>query len=142
MVFQSFRLMTERDNPNETHSLEIAVCEIYNNEVRDLLAGKNKSSRVIWQLPASYIQFVSKRDADSSFFHQLDIVTSSEGATEIPSLVTRLVSPRTFCLCRVVSLIGVLLVIWLLFSRIFGFVRFCCSYCCVYIIFSLCIWCQ
>lgn len=60
---EMFRLISERENPDESYSLEMSVCEIYNNEVRDLLAGKNAS--------------------------RLDIVTSSEGATEIPSLVTR-----------------------------------------------------
>ena len=37
------RLITERENPEESYSLEMSVCEIYNNEVRDLLAGKNAS---------------------------------------------------------------------------------------------------
>lgn len=60
---EMFRLISERENPDESYSLEMSVCEIYNNEVRDLLSGKNAS--------------------------RLDIVTSSEGATEIPSLVTR-----------------------------------------------------
>ncbi|CAH3036948.1 unnamed protein product [Porites evermanni] len=63
---EMFRLINERENPDESYSLEMSVCEIYNNEVRDLLAGKNAS--------------------------RLDIVTSSEGATEIPSLVTRYLS--------------------------------------------------
>lgn len=63
---EMLRLISERENPEESYSLEMSVCEIYNNEVRDLLAGKNAS--------------------------RLDIVTSSEGATEIPSLVTRAVS--------------------------------------------------
>lgn len=63
---EMFRLINERENTEESYSLEMSVCEIYNNEVRDLLAGKNAS--------------------------RLDIVTSSEGATEIPSLVTRAVS--------------------------------------------------
>lgn len=60
---EMFKLISERENPEESFSLEMSVCEIYNNEVRDLLAGKSAS--------------------------RLDIVTSSEGATEIPSLVTR-----------------------------------------------------
>lgn len=60
------RLVSERENPEESYSLEMSVCEIYNNEVRDLLSGKNAS--------------------------RLDIVTSSEGATEIPSLVTKAVT--------------------------------------------------
>lgn len=63
---EMFRLISERENPEESYSLEMSVCEIYNNEVRDLLAGKNAS--------------------------RLDIVTSSEGATEIPSLVTKTVT--------------------------------------------------
>ena len=38
-----FRLISERENPEESYSLEMSVCEIYNNEVRDLLAGKSAS---------------------------------------------------------------------------------------------------
>lgn len=38
-----FRLISERENPEESFSLEMSVCEIYNNEVRDLLAGKSAS---------------------------------------------------------------------------------------------------
>ena len=37
------RLINERENTEESYSLEMSVCEIYNNEVRDLLAGKNAS---------------------------------------------------------------------------------------------------
>lgn len=37
------RLVSERENPEESYSLEMSVCEIYNNEVRDLLSGKNAS---------------------------------------------------------------------------------------------------
>lgn len=40
---EMFRLISERENPDESYSLEMSVCEIYNNEVRDLLAGKNAS---------------------------------------------------------------------------------------------------
>ena len=45
-----FRLISERENPEESYSLEMSVCEIYNNEVRDLLAGKNASrvSKMDW----------------------------------------------------------------------------------------------
>ena len=45
-----FRLISERENPEESFALEMSVCEIYNNEVRDLLAGKNASrvSRIDW----------------------------------------------------------------------------------------------
>ena len=38
-----FRLISERENAEESYALEMSVCEIYNNEVRDLLAGKNAS---------------------------------------------------------------------------------------------------
>ena len=41
--FFLFRLISERENPEESYALEMSVCEIYNNEVRDLLAGKNAS---------------------------------------------------------------------------------------------------
>lgn len=37
------RLISERENPEESYSLEMSVCEIYNNEVRDLLSAKNAS---------------------------------------------------------------------------------------------------
>ncbi|EDO42044.1 predicted protein, partial [Nematostella vectensis] len=59
-----FRLMAERETATESYSVEIAVCEIYNNDVRDLLA------------PSKNVE-------------KLSIVTSSEGDTEIPSLVTK-----------------------------------------------------
>ena len=46
------RLISERENPDENYSLEMSVCEIYNNEVRDLLAGKNASrvSQSAWRV--------------------------------------------------------------------------------------------
>lgn len=43
IIYEIFRLISERENPEESFSLEMSVCEIYNNEVRDLLAGKNAS---------------------------------------------------------------------------------------------------
>ena len=49
------RLITERENAEESYSLEMSVCEIYNNEVRDLLAGKN-ASRVSTSLRALAIR--------------------------------------------------------------------------------------
>jgi len=50
MIFFLFRLISERENPEESYALEMSVCEIYNNEVRDLLAGKNASrvSKMDW----------------------------------------------------------------------------------------------
>ena len=43
IIYEIFRLISERENPEESFSLEMSVCEIYNNEVRDLLAGKSAS---------------------------------------------------------------------------------------------------
>ena len=42
-MMKFFRLISERENTEESYALEMSVCEIYNNEVRDLLAGKNAS---------------------------------------------------------------------------------------------------
>lgn len=36
--------MGERENQSESYSMEVSVCEIYNNDVRDLLS--NKATRV------------------------------------------------------------------------------------------------
>ena len=36
--------MGERENQSESYSMELSVCEIYNNDVRDLLS--NKATRV------------------------------------------------------------------------------------------------
>ncbi|XP_031549926.1 kinesin-like protein KIF25 isoform X2 [Actinia tenebrosa] len=61
-----FKLIAERETLTETYSVEMSVCEIYNNDVRDLLA-PNKNEK-------------------------LNIITSSDGDTDIPSLVTKPVS--------------------------------------------------
>ncbi|KXJ23777.1 kinesin-like protein KIF25 [Exaiptasia diaphana] len=58
-----FSLIAERETKTDSHSVEMSVCEIYNNEVRDLLA-PNKTEK-------------------------LNIITSSDGDTDIPSLVTK-----------------------------------------------------
>lgn len=39
--------MAERENQSESYSMEVSICEIYNNDVRDLLS--DKSTRV-WML--------------------------------------------------------------------------------------------
>ena len=36
--------MADRENQSESYAMEISVCEIYNNDVRDLLS--DKSTRV------------------------------------------------------------------------------------------------
>ena len=42
--FAMYRLMADRGNQSESYAMEISVCEIYNNDVRDLLS--DKSTRV------------------------------------------------------------------------------------------------
>ncbi|XP_046847281.1 kinesin-like protein KIF25 [Xenia sp. Carnegie-2017] len=63
-----FRLMTERENQSESYDMEISICEIYNNDVRDLLG--DKSTRAV----------------------KKDVYINSDGSTEIPDLITRSVS--------------------------------------------------
>ncbi|CAB3977488.1 kinesin KIF25 [Paramuricea clavata] len=63
-----FRLMADRANQSESYGMEISVCEIYNNDVRDLLS--DKSTRT----------------------EKKDVYINSDGSTEIPSLTTRSVS--------------------------------------------------
>ncbi|XP_028414826.1 kinesin-like protein KIF25 [Dendronephthya gigantea] len=60
-----FRLMAEREHQSESYAMEISVCEIYNNDVRDLLS--EKSTRT----------------------EKKDVYINSDGSTEIPSLSTR-----------------------------------------------------
>ncbi|XP_048577649.1 kinesin-like protein KIN-14H isoform X5 [Nematostella vectensis] len=43
-----FRLMAERETATESYSVEIAVCEIYNNDVRDLLAPSKNVEKLIF----------------------------------------------------------------------------------------------
>ena len=40
------RLMSERETSTETYSVEVTVCEIYNNDVRDLLSDKSTRVRI------------------------------------------------------------------------------------------------
>ena len=49
--------MADRANQSESYGMEISVCEIYNNDVRDLLS--DKSTRV----SRSYLSLFSCRSA-------------------------------------------------------------------------------
>jgi len=60
-----FRLIKERENANESYSLEISVCEIYLGHIKDLLAPPDK------------------RDVNHTVF------MASDGSQDIPSLVTK-----------------------------------------------------
>jgi hypothetical protein len=50
--------MADRANQSESYGMEISVCEIYNNDVRDLLS--DKSTRV----STSYLSLFSCISAD------------------------------------------------------------------------------
>ena len=52
--------MAERGNQSESYAMEISVCEIYNNDVRDLLS--DKSTRVSTSLCAFFFRHVCKLD--------------------------------------------------------------------------------
>ena len=73
-----FRLISERANPEESYALEMSVCEIYNNEVRDLLAGKN-ASRVsemdwIWSGSVTYVLLKISSHLSNTIGHFRDIL--------------------------------------------------------------------
>lgn len=87
-----FRLISEK--PAESHTVEVSVLEVHNNEVFDLLAG----------------------DGRNAAGQRRDIITTASGASQVPSLTYEWVEPElrcSFCTSVLYTVSAIaLLVLW------------------------------